>query len=73
MEVTIIEVRTIADVAAELPSGGFNQALRSIRSKIGDYSNVFVGDRCGTVKDKNGKCFDWWYNDCGDLIMAPAR
>lgn len=73
MSITIIEIKSPADFASDLPPGGFNKIHRSIKSKIGRYSTVFTGDHCGTVKDSGGKCFDWFLNDNGNVVVIPAN
>lgn len=37
----------------------YHNAPNQIRRAIGRFSRVYVGERCGTVRDASGKCWDW--------------
>jgi hypothetical protein len=41
----------------------YDNAPNQIRRAVGRYSDVYVGDRAGTVRDASGKCWDWWETD----------
>lgn len=71
MAITIIELDSPATVAFHAPL--WNSPRNQIRRKVGRYSTVYVGDHCGTVKDADGKCWDWWMSDNGTVTIVEAK
>ena len=51
-KIEIIELDSMATVAIHAPL--WNTAANQLRRKIGQYTAVYVGDHCGTVKDSAG-------------------
>lgn len=70
MTTQIIELDSFATVAQH--GNLWNSPSNQLRRKIGRYSTVYVGDRCGTVRDQSGKCWDWWLLDNGAIEVLPA-
>lgn len=49
--------------------------LAVLRGRFGNtYSTVYVGDRCGTIKDSRGKFWDWFISEnTGDVVIVEAK
>lgn len=58
--------------AAKLHGNLWDNHSNTITRAIGrGWSSVYVGDQCGTVRDRDGNYFDWWITD-GRTEIRPA-
>lgn len=68
----LIELDSIQTIA--IHGNLWNSPSNQIRRKIGRHSLVDVGHRSGTVRDSDGKCWDWWFAaDEKTVVVVEAR
>ncbi len=53
----------IIDVTTPKLGNLYNSPKGQLLQKFGRFETVYVGDRCGTIKNYEGKYFDWWMTD----------
>lgn len=56
-----------------------HNSRNQIRREIGRFTTVYVGERSGTVRDAEGRAFDWWLSETQEaapgwpkVILIPA-
>ena len=68
MEIIEIENRQHAQELGNLSYTFRNQ----LRRAIGKHTDIVFSGDCGTVKDRFGKCYDWFMKD-GNLSIHAAN
>lgn len=69
----LIALDSVAAFAEHAPL--WNSPGNQLRRKIGRYTTVYCGGTDGgTVRDQDGKCWDWWLADDGKtVVVVEAR
>ncbi len=64
----LIELDSAAAVKLNAPL--WHSPANQLRRKIGPYVTIYsAGAEGGTVRDQQGKCFDWWLTD----VVLPGN